>query len=306
MIVKVNTDGTGRTCIVNGAPTSFSFSPDGRKIAYVLTDKTCPESGTCDETDYLFIANANGTDPDLLASGWIIDPVWAPDAGRIIFRTSKRVKYTTNAVTLHLNMANSDGNNLKELFPTWFGPYSWSPDGQTIAFSCTDGENVEVCMANGDGSRPVFVTNTPALDAFTEWSPDGEKILFYSDRDTKTFSYYSMDANGENPVRLITKFDGIADGHWSPDGRKIVYVYYYHTDIFTVSPDGSDDRQLTNHIASDQCPIWSFDSKKIIFITKRNGPREIFIMNEDGSDQKPLVWMGGEYDYCPVWVPGQP
>ena len=113
-----------------------------------------------------------------------------------------------------------------------------------------------------------------------------------------------MDSDGGNPVKLIQKQESIWDEQWSPDGKKIAYVYRYFTNIYSINADGSEETQLTDHPASDVCPKWSPDGKKILFITQRNGPRELFLMNADGSDQKYLVTMGGAYDYCPVWVPG--
>jgi Tol biopolymer transport system component len=71
-----------------------------------------------------------------------------------------------------------------------------------------------------------------------------------------------------------------------------------------VNPDGSGDTQLTDSTAADTCPVWSPDGEKIAFLSKRNGPREVFLMNGDGSGQQLVAVMGGQNDYCPVWIPG--
>ncbi|MBI3994483.1 MAG: PD40 domain-containing protein [Nitrospirae bacterium] len=47
--------------------------------------------------------------------------------------------------------------------------------------------------------------------------------------------------------------------------------------------DGSDQRNLSKSPALDWNPFWSPDGKKIGFVTTRDGNREIYAMNPDGS-----------------------
>ena len=52
----------------------------------------------------------------------------------------------------------------------------------------------------------------------------------------------------------------------SPDGTTIAFAY--KGDLYSVSVNGGEARQLTTHAAFDSHPVWSPDSKKIAF-TKR-------------------------------------
>jgi dipeptidyl aminopeptidase/acylaminoacyl peptidase len=59
----------------------------------------------------------------------------------------------------------------------------------------------EVYTMNVDGSGEKRLTDSPGLDAFPAWSPDGERIVFASDRDGN-WELYVMDAGGAQQRRL--------------------------------------------------------------------------------------------------------
>ncbi len=54
---------------------------------------------------------------------------------------------------------------------------------------------------NADGTRLTRLTNNPAREANPSWSPDGSKIVFWSDRDGNN-EIYVMNANGTEQRRL--------------------------------------------------------------------------------------------------------
>ena len=64
--------------------------------------------------------------------------------------------------------------------------------------------------------------------------------------------------------------------------------------------DGSGLQQLTETPGLDTRPVWSPDGTKLAFTTNRSGLLEIYVMNADGTDQRPLVHAeGGACD--PAW-----
>ncbi|MCQ2238839.1 MAG: S41 family peptidase [Bacteroidaceae bacterium] len=67
----------------------------------------------------------------------------------------------------------------------------------------------------------------------------------------------------------------------SPDGNTI--AFYYKGDIYSVSVNGGDARQLTTNSAYDTTPVWSPDGTKIAFTSDREGVSEVYVMDARGG-----------------------
>ena len=69
---------------------------------------------------------------------------------------------------------------------------------------------------------------------------------------------------------------------------KIVFVASgigENPDIYTIGIDGVGAKNLTNHQAWDNSPDWSPDGKHIVFMSKRDGNDEIYVMDANGNEQ---------------------
>lgn len=135
----------------------------------------------------------------------------------------------------------------------------------------------------------------PAWDPTNDWHLvyDGEMGLVNLDLNLGTNWPLTDDVNDHTPV-------------FSPDGSKIAVSYWQHDhwEIHVLNADGTGRVRLTqtsiraileqqvkgqmpkswNNVA----PAWSPDGSQIAFLTDRNGQWEIWVMNTDGSDQRPL------------------
>ena len=161
--------------------------------------------------------------------------------------------------------------------------------------------------------RAVVVAPTPApatrltvhdaFDSGPDWSPDGRRIAFASDRDG-SFEVYVMNADGSGVTRL-TKNDAVdVSPTWSPDGRRIAFSSTRDGsfEIYVMNADGSGVTRLTVNDAYDVYPAWSPDGRHIAFDSDRDGNREIYVMNADGSGVTRLTDHGAD-DFTPAWSP---
>ena len=73
-------------------------------------------------------------------------------------------------------------------------------------------------------------------------------------------------------------------------------------EIFVMNPDGSGITDISNSPDRDEDPSWSFDGRKIAFLSRRDGNYEVYVMNPDGSDQT-RVTNTPEDEHYPSWSP---
>lgn len=109
-------------------------------------------------------------------------------------------------------------------------------------------ELVVLTLDDADFQR---LTSNDHSDEEPEWSPDGTRILFDSDR-AGSNDLYVMNPDGSGIGRLT---DGLAKedhGAWSPDGSKIVYQHEFEGNTGCVCHECGRLRQQTTH--PPRCP----------------------------------------------------
>ena len=122
-----------------------------------------------------------------------------------------------------ISVINADRTGEKSLTQLFDVYPSWSPNGNEIAFSRSENNRplqIYIMDSRGGNARPISGDNFN--DRHPAWSPDGRRIAFVHARALGQPAVYSMNANGEDRVRLS---DCHADSRpaWAPDGTQIVY-----------------------------------------------------------------------------------
>ena len=95
------------------------------------------------------------------------------------------------------------------------------------------------------------------------------------------------DAGPKTWSESLIAFQSSRDGNW---------------EIYTMKADGSEQRRLTHHFASDVQPVLSPNGNEIVFTSNRAGNDEIYVMDADGSDLIRLTEHQA-MDRIPDWSP---
>ena len=161
--------------------------------------------------------------------------------------------------------------------------------------------------ASNAGGIETRLTHSEGEDREPAWSPDGQRIVFYSIRNG-WWDLYSMDADGSNKTQLTTHESGEWSPRWSPDGLRIAFVSQRdgHDSIHIMESDGTNETRLTENNRHDEYPRWSPDGRRIAYVSvhRENNlqNREIYVMDADGSNKRRLT-RHVEDDWLPAWSP---
>jgi Tol biopolymer transport system component len=191
----------------------------------------------------------------------------------------------------------------------------WSPDGKYIFFCSDRGGSMNLWRVAVDENTGKRLSGFEPLTAgVTELghpsiSSDGRRIAFTSAVSTANvekllFDPKSLTARGD-PIAVSRGTGDLTCSSVSPDGRWIVCESRgdLQEDIFLLSADGGERRQLTNDRYKDRGPDWSPDGRRIAFYSDRNGKYEIWAINADGSNLTQLTQTTGSSTTAPKWNP---
>jgi Tol biopolymer transport system component len=287
-IYAVNLDGTGLAQLTRNEKKEDSEpipSPDGRLIVFY------------NSRDLPAVMNADGTGTHKLRdcpsfTAW----AWSPDSTRLVCGGSG---------LLIVDAASGAGTRLT---PSGSSA-SWSPDGQTIAFT----DNARLWVVPAVGGTPRRIGRRQPEEDVTSWSPDSQRLAFASEVGTGRASrldLFTIAADGTDERRLV---QGIADSppRWSPDGPLIAFVR--RGGVYVIRGDGSSLQRIAagtgGELLSDVA--WAGNGGALLYSRQRyrgGDDDDIYLISLADGTSRALTqsFPTGGTNSSAQWRPGPP
>jgi dipeptidyl aminopeptidase/acylaminoacyl peptidase len=243
------------------------ISPDGKSVAYVVTTIN-QKKNRRESAVWVVAADGSGESRRLTADGFSSNaPRWSPDGGTLAFLSSRNPEAGAgephgSQIYLLPMAAGGEATALTKLH-NGVQSFRWSPDGTRIVCVAATGPSDAVAQADrksdvrhykhisykfndtgwfDDKRRHLWIVSVPGGEAkqLTEgqdwedldpqWSPDGTRIAFVSNRTGKAYDgdqntdVWVIPAGGGALVKISDHPFEDEEPRWSPDGKQILFA----------------------------------------------------------------------------------
>ena len=218
-------------------------------------------------------------------------PVVSPGGSRIAWE--REIATPTGDVTaVEIWVANADGSEPRVAVRNGSFNHSpgWGPAGDLVFSSRLTGSD-QLYRLGAGATEPVRLTNSAAADQHPRFSPDGQRIVFQSNRGLD-FDIYVMNADGSNVVNLTQRSGDDRFPAWTPDGSRIVWTSFVSDangyDVYAVPAAGGEAVAIVATVFNEYAPSVSPDGSSVVYQTDRAPPFGIYVAPMSGGTARPL------------------
>lgn len=217
---------------------------------------------------------------DVFALEWITDPQISPDGKQIAYvrrgmdimkdRRQSRLWLINVDGTEHFKLTSEERNESNP---------RWSPDGKKLAFTASTENGSELFIYWTNNGKLAKISSLEHSPSGLSWSPDGKQIafsMFVSGAELTLAKAPKKPKGAEwaDDVRITSRLKHEADGSG--------YLKPGFAHLFVIPADGGTPRQITEGDFHHRgTPVWTKDSKNLIFSANRNEDWEYDFRNSE-------------------------
>ncbi len=277
-----------------------SFSPDGKQIVFASTRSKHAN---------IYVMQADGSNVRRLTDNQFFEnfPVFSPDGTQIAFQ-SNRADELTEVYLKNLNDDAPPRRLTHSREGTGIRPKCWSPDGTQILLIVIQNGKERIALADVDPPATPLLSDAAVDLFFPRLSADGKEILYVARLADQRLELRLTDLVTKRTRTIYqTAADPVAnhlEADWSPDNSLIAFSTRVNgnSDIFSIKPDRTGLKNLTNNPLPDSYPIFSPDGSEIIFMRDNYGNDQLYRMDVNGGNQRRVTDKDG-YEMMPSFSP---
>lgn len=292
--------------IETGERQMIGFSPDDNYIYFYHSPKDR-------RAEILKIPVFGGAQPQKISEDIWSQPALSPDGKFIAF-----TRFNSESGNFSLIAARTDGageraivmSKPNERFVSWTQNAAWSPDASRIA--CVGRSERE---ENATGFIQIFQTADGAEISRIEpdfsirslqavaWLPDGDNLLVTGSDGASPGQIYRHTISTKTWRRITNDLTDYMNLSVTANGKTILTTIWNNQSNLWVLPggDATRARQITfgfNTIHDSTGVAWTADGKRIVYASNPGGRWEIWMIDDDGANQKQLTTGCAGNDVC--------
>ncbi len=266
-----------------------AFSPDGETLALIRTTAVGVKEIWVQTT-------GSGATPLTSDKAYITGLAWTADGSEIVFSSNRSGSWQMWRVSVR-------GGSPRPVEVLGCGSAIY-PDisraGNRLAYMQTSGvTNIWRIGLEGprrESTPPEKLISSARHDVEPQYSPDGSKVAFASDR-SGGFEIWTCNSDGSNPTQL-TRFrspTGAGCPRWSPDAGRITFDCRAEGNphIYVMRADGGRPLRISHGRGENVVPSWSHDKQWIYFASNRGGDWQAWRMTPQGEKLTQITTKGG-------------